>query len=135
MVNKSLCQILEGQEALLNSAISSLDLNETNSRMVRPILEYLKQDIRAHLLDLQGTSSIIPTQVDLVSAAEAQWDRIDQLDKRLSKVEVATDAACNAALTRMYLVECNTKDNNKKIAALEDISLPKKTIFNERLME
>ena len=102
---------------------------------MRPILEYLKQDIRAHLLDLRGTSTITPTQVDLVSAVEAQWDRIDQLDKRLSKVEVATDAACNAALTRMYLVECNTKDNNKKIAALEDISLPKKTIFNERLME
>ena len=70
-----------------------------------------------------------------MSAVEAQWDRIDQLDKRLSKVEVSTDSACNAALSRMYMVECNTKDNNKKIAALEDISLPKKTIFNERLME
>ena len=70
-----------------------------------------------------------------MSAVEAQWDRIDQLDKRLSKVEVATDAACNAALTRMYIVECNTKANNKKIATLEDISLPKKTIFNERLMK
>jgi hypothetical protein len=87
MGNKSLCQILEGQEALLNSAISSLDSNETSNRTVRPILEFLKQDIRAHLLDLRGTSTIIPTQVDLVSAVEAQWDRIDQLDKRLSKLE------------------------------------------------
>ena len=67
MVNKSLYQILEGQEVLLNSVISSLDLNETSSRTVRPMLEYLRQDIKAHLQDLQGPCSTTQTQVDLGS--------------------------------------------------------------------
>ena len=87
MVNKSLSQILEGQEALLNSAISSLDLNETNSRTVRPTLEYLRQDIRAHLQDLQGVSSMTQLRGDSKNVEQALWDRIDQLDKRISKLE------------------------------------------------
>jgi hypothetical protein len=87
MANKSIYQILEGQEALLNSVISSLDLNETSSRTVRPLLEYLKQDIKAHLQDLQGSSTMIPIQEDSKNVEQAQWDRIDQMDKRLSKLE------------------------------------------------
>jgi len=87
MANKSISQILEGQAALLNSVISSLDLNETSSRTVRPLLEYLKQDIKAHLQDLQGSSTMIPTQEDSKNVEQAQWDRIDQMDKRLSKLE------------------------------------------------
>ena len=79
--------ILEGQEALLNSVISSLDLNETSNRTVRPLLEYLRQDIKAHLQDLQEGSTMIPTQEDSKSVEKAQWDRIDQMNLRLSKLE------------------------------------------------
>ena len=87
MENKSLSAILEGQEALLNSVISSLDLRETSSRTVRPLLEYLRQDIKAHLRDLQEVSSTTPTQEDSENVEKAQWNRIDQMDKRLSKLE------------------------------------------------
>ena len=87
MVNKSLYQILEGQEVLLNSAILSLDLNGTSNLTVKPMLEYLRQDIRAHLRDLQGGSSTTPPQEDSKNVEIALWDRIDQLDKRVSKLE------------------------------------------------
>ena len=87
MENKSLSAILEGQEVLLNSVISSLDLRETSSRTVRPLLEYLRQDIKGHLRDLQEASSTTPTQEDLESVEKAQWNRIDQMDKRISKLE------------------------------------------------
>ena len=87
MVNKSLYQILEGQEVLLNSAISSLDLNGTSNLTVKPMLEYLRQDIKAHLRDLQGASSTTVTQEDSKNVEVAQWVRIDQLDQRVSKLE------------------------------------------------
>ena len=87
MANKSISQILEGQEVLLNSVISSLDLNETSSRTVRPLLEYLRQDIKAHLQDLQEVYSMTQLQEDLKNVQQVQWHRIDQMDKRISKLE------------------------------------------------
>ena len=87
MEDKSLLRILEAQEALLNSAISLLDLKEINRKTVRQLLEYLRQDIRAHLRDLQGVSSTTVPQEDSKSVEVALWDRIDQLDKRVSKLE------------------------------------------------
>ncbi len=87
MENKSLSAILEGQEALLNSVISSLDLRETSSRTVRPLLEYLRQDIKAHLQDLQEGCTTIQIQEDSKSVVQAQWNRLDQMDKRISKLE------------------------------------------------
>ena len=88
MEDKSLLRILEGQEALLNSVISSLDLNETNSRTVRPLLEYLKQDIRAHLRDLQEGSTMTQEPDGLESAVE-QFLRVsvENHRDRLSKLE------------------------------------------------
>ena len=88
MEDKLLLQILEGQEVLLNSVISSLDLNETNSRTVRPLLEYLKQDIRAHLRDLQEGSTMTQEPDGLESAVE-QFLRVsvENHRDRLSKLE------------------------------------------------
>ena len=87
MANKSLYQILEGQEVLLNSAILSLDLNGTSNLTVKPMLEYLRQDIKAHLRDLQEGSSTTVTQEDSRNVDLAMWVRIDQMNKRLSKLE------------------------------------------------
>ena len=119
MGSKSLCQILEGQEALLNSAISSLDLNETNSRTVRPLLEYLRQDIRAHLLDMQDHSSTTQTQEDSTNV-EQQITWMNELDKRLSKLDTLVDSSNNALQSRLYLVESLNKSINSKVCRLEE---------------
>lgn len=119
MGSKSLCQILEGQEALLNSAISSLDLNETNSRTVRPLLEYLRQDIRAHLLDMQDHSSTTQTQEDSTNVEQlVTW--MNELDKRLSKLDTLVDSSNNALQSRLYLVESLNKSINSKVCRLEE---------------
>ena len=119
MGSKSLCQILEGQEALLNSAISSLDLNETNSRTVRPLLEYLRQDIRAHLLDMQDHSSTTQAQEDSTNVEQlVTW--MNELDKRLSKLDTLVDSSNNALQSRLYLVESLNKSINSKVCRLEE---------------
>jgi len=64
-----------------------LDLRETSSRTVRPLLEYLRQDIRGHLRDLQEGCTTIQLQEDSKNVEQSQWDRIDQMNKRLSKLE------------------------------------------------
>ena len=119
MGSKSLCQILEGQEALLNSAISSLDLNETNSRTVRPLLEYLRQDIRAHLLDMPDHSSTTQAQEDSTNVEQlVTW--MNDLDKRLSKLDTLVDSSNNALQSRLYLVESLNKSINSKVCRLEE---------------
>ena len=88
MENKSISAILEGQEVLLNSVISSLDLRETSSRTVRPLLEYLRQDIKGHLRDLQEASSTTPTQEDSESVEMQRLkDIILDMNHRISKLE------------------------------------------------
>ena len=64
MADKSLLRILEAQEVLLNSVISLLDLKEINRKTVKQLLQYLRQDIRAHLQDLQVDSTMIQGQED-----------------------------------------------------------------------
>ena len=119
MGSKSLCQILEGQEALLNSAISSLDLNETNSRTVRPLLEYLRQDIRAHLLDMPDHSSTTQAQEDSTNVEQlVTW--MNDLDKRLSKLDTLVDSSNNALQSKLYLVESLNKSINSKVCRLEE---------------
>ena len=119
MENKSISAILEGQEALLNSAISSLDLNETNSRTVRPLLEYLRQDIRAHLLDMQDHSSTTQIQEDSTNVEQlVTW--MNDLDKRLSKLDTLVDSSNNALQSRLYLVESLNKSINSKVCRLEE---------------
>ena len=91
MEDKLLLQILEGQEVLLNSESSSFDLNETNSRTVRPLLEYLKQDIRAHLRDLQEGSTMTQEPDGLESVVGQQMEflrvSVENHRDRLSKLE------------------------------------------------
>ena len=95
MVDKSLLQILEGQVPLLNSVISLLDSKEINKKKVRQLLEYLRQDIKAHLRDLQEGSTMTQEPDGLESAVGNQlqgqgsynWNQIMDLDKRLSKLE------------------------------------------------
>jgi len=62
-------------------------LRETSSRTVRPLLEYLRQDIKAHLRDLQEGCTTIQLQEDSKNAEQFQWDRIVEMNKRLSKLE------------------------------------------------
>ena len=53
--------------------------------MVKPMLEYLRQDIKAHLRDLQEGSSTTVTQEDSKNVDLPLL--INQMNKRLSKVE------------------------------------------------
>jgi hypothetical protein len=91
MADKSHLQIYGDLERLLNSVISLLDSKEINKKKVRPLLEYLRQDIKAHLRDLQEGSTMTQEPDGLESAVGSQgalhWNRIRDLDKRLSKLE------------------------------------------------
>jgi len=52
-------------------------------------VEYLRQDIQAHLRDLQEGCTMIKEPDGLESAVGSQlhWNRIKYLDKRLSRLE------------------------------------------------
>ena len=54
---------------------------------MRPLLEYLRQDIKAHLRDLQEGCTTIQLPEGSENVEQAQWNRLDQMDKRLSKLE------------------------------------------------
>jgi len=54
---------------------------------VRPLLEYLRQDIKAHLRDLQEGCTTIQLQEGSENVEQAQWNRIDEMNERISKLE------------------------------------------------
>ena len=86
MGNKSLLATLEEAEVSLNYQILSLDLNETNNQTLRQALESSRQGIKEQKQALLAHSTMMKQQEGSKSV-EAQWNRLDNLDRRVSKLE------------------------------------------------